>query len=476
MASIDRLTEEQCRQLAGVRVGDVFLIESFLKQEESNYDDNGSDNGSDRNSEGSADGEGSEGQDGNEAGGDDDDGVTSAPDLDGEDNAAVSDHNENEVGDEDGPEETNAENTFWAALYKVQNVTKDDSGTVTDVSLCSLSYCSKPAEANSLTYQIYATEIVHGDLTSITPEQVMSIKDVLDNDTRNNYLYINCTGDDIRYAVFNSRCPAHCNDGWVSTQQEMHDMVEENITMVTEHMPVCPVCLGKDLMQEYQFLREILETTQGGMIDLGIVVEFHGRLNPRRRQLGYHFKQFDEREWGYLFDDMNSDDEGSENGNAGNTDGWGYWPEALDPSSCIVPSPASDATIAELPRKTYAEVKKADDDAECLVCKEKFTDDVVVAELPCGHFFCNEGCIEQWLKQFNNCPTCRRKMQSKEDKLNEAKMHGVADSVVDGPNGHAEDGDGNVGNGNEMEANADGIEKDGEDWVMDEPVDRMADW
>ena len=216
--------------------------------------------------------------------------------------------------------------------------------------------------------------------------------------------------------------------------------------------------MGKDIMREHQSLRETLENTH--QVDLGLAIEFTGSLNARRRELGYRFKQFDERDWGYMFDDMQSEDDGSEQ----DDEHWDYYAEALDPSSYVVLRPTADSAIASLPRKQFADVTKAQKDTECLICKDIFEGETSVVELPCGHLFCESGCIETWLKQFNNCPTCRRKLPAKETV--DADVDGNSLAIVDSG---AEDGQSNDG--------MDGVDEqdgDGDDMVMSDVDDAIA--
>ena len=126
----------------------------------------------------------------------------------------------------------------------------------------------------------------------------------------------------------------------------------------------------------------------------------------------------------------------------------------MDPSSGATFHPAQAAAIAALPRKLFADVeKKEDSSTTCAVCIEIFTDDMVVAELPCGHVFCDSGCAEQWLKQSNSCPTCRKKLPAKEE-----GEQGEHDSGFE-----------------ESSSNPNDMEKDGEDVVMsDAPVSIVA--
>lgn len=99
---------------------------------------------------------------------------------------------------------------------------------------------------------------------------------------------------------------ATCQDGWLASIADLQ-AVATDYTVPTSlpHEPVCPTCIGADLMKEHQSLRAEVEAFT--FVDLGRVVEFTGRLNVRRTALGYEFKQLDEREWGYHFDDMLSD-------------------------------------------------------------------------------------------------------------------------------------------------------------------------
>ncbi|EME45333.1 hypothetical protein DOTSEDRAFT_71155 [Dothistroma septosporum NZE10] len=169
---------------------------------------------------------------------------------------------------------------------------------------------------------------------------------------------------------------------------------------------VCPVCIGNELCKKQQALQAAYLLTS--MTDVGAVVEFQGELNLRRcDELGYSFKQFDEREWGMHFEDMRSEDE-SEAG--GDDYRFEHWAEAMDPSSGSVKTrPASATTIAALPRKSFTDAQLAEG-TECQVCKEDFAYDSVLVQLPCGHVHFNEDCIATWLLQFDTCPDCRKQV------------------------------------------------------------------
>ncbi|OTA94470.1 hypothetical protein M434DRAFT_10729 [Hypoxylon sp. CO27-5] len=71
------------------------------------------------------------------------------------------------------------------------------------------------------------------------------------------------------------------------------------------------------------------------------------------------------------------------------------------------PPPASEETIAKLPKKNLDEAMLGPElKGECTICIDdmKIGDEVVV--LPCKHWF-HEQCVVLWLKQHNTCPICR---------------------------------------------------------------------
>jgi hypothetical protein len=125
-------------------------------------------------------------------------------------------------------------------------------------------------------------------------------------------------------------------------------------------------------------------------------------------------------------------DDGEDGGDNGRYE---TWDEATDPSNGVTLHPASDATIKSLPIKKYAEVKTGDDE-NCAVCREKFEDEKLIMQLPCKHFFCQEECTAQWLKQHDNCPVCRAKVPAVEECSGNDVAHGDIDTTV--PNMDAE--------------------------------------
>ncbi|KAK8207218.1 hypothetical protein IWZ01DRAFT_438502, partial [Phyllosticta capitalensis] len=82
------------------------------------------------------------------------------------------------------------------------------------------------------------------------------------------------------------------------------------------------------------------------------------------------------------------------------------------------PGPASEATIAALPKKSLTrdmvggkEVSEDFPDSElkgeCSICIETVLIGEEVAVLPCGHWFHNS-CIAAWLREHDTCPHCRK--------------------------------------------------------------------
>ncbi|KAK3718209.1 protein K48-linked ubiquitination [Vermiconidia calcicola] len=538
MATIEGLTAELCQSLAGVEVGDLLLIDSYLKDEASYVDESESESDTDSapdldrgddavmsgddeggagpTSDGSVehvevavveivatdteddggegnDGEGNDGEvnDGQGNDGEVNDGEAAvANDTAGAETNGSAEHVEHAGGEEQGENDNAGDNdederesedehsesdspqNEPAALYTVEQITKNDEGSITDISLCLLNYQPKLSEADGSAYHIYGAILVESFVSSEedTTTEPLTIKDIR-SDTETKAYTITCSpdGDLVRNLVFHRRCPAHCEQGWLPTQEKAQAMVPDTLATLLPHEPVCPACMGKDLMQEYHGLRQMLDVQY---VDFTLVTDFYFRLNPRRTVLGYPFRQLDERDWGYAFDDMLSND-GDEDDESGDDNGnWGYYQEAMDPNSGVVLRPASETAIAALPRKIFAEIEKGDaeDQSKCLVCLGKFTDDDVVVLMPCGHVFCETGCIEQWLKQFNSCPTCRAKLPALEVEAGKATVDGgVAQphDLGEGTGGNEGQREGSEG-AEAMSSDSDEVEKDGEDVVMGE--------
>ncbi|KAK7567005.1 hypothetical protein IWX91DRAFT_285841 [Phyllosticta citricarpa] len=100
------------------------------------------------------------------------------------------------------------------------------------------------------------------------------------------------------------------------------------------------------------------------------------------------------------------------------------------------PGPASEATIAALPKKSLTRDmvggKDLPDDfpdselkGECSICIEGVQIGEEVAVLPCGHWF-HHSCISAWLREHDTCPHCRKGVEKKE---------GTGNGGECGPNG-----------------------------------------
>ncbi|KAK0325455.1 hypothetical protein LTR82_003738 [Friedmanniomyces endolithicus] len=221
---------------------------------------------------------------------------------------------------------------------------------------------------------------------------------------------VNPSGDDIRSILSSNYLGicTDCDDGFLDTLADLAELVDSSIytsPALMDHQIVCPVCIGLPLLMEQQALRATLDHTS--YVDLSAVVDWSGRLAPRRAQLGYPFHQFDEREWGFLFDDMlpSDHDDGD--------DGFEQLPaEMMDPNAGVPMQPASREAIAALSRMRFGlVVNPARAGEACLICQEDFEGECVVVEMPCGHVFHDGECVEQWLGTVSHrCPSCRAEL------------------------------------------------------------------
>ncbi|KAK1073121.1 hypothetical protein LTR74_002087 [Friedmanniomyces endolithicus] len=297
-------------------------------------------------------------------------------------------------------------------LFLVQGITVYD-GVILNFDLIKLEFTeltAKPAHS----YCIFGEDIVHSGThsTTCTCEYSTDMNKLEDEYCLAHYsIRVNPSGDDIRpihTSNEGSRICTDCDDGFLETLTDLAELVDSSIyssPALMDHQIVCPVCIGLPLLMEQQAFRATLDQTS--YVDLSAVVDWYGRLATRRAQLGYPFHQFDEREWGYLFDDMppsdhDDGDDGFEQLSA----------EMMDPNHDVPMQPASQEAIAALPRKKFSEVENPGRAGEsCIICQEEFDKGSVVVEMPCGHVFHERECIEQWLG-FNShrCPSCRAEL------------------------------------------------------------------
>lgn len=408
----------QAAELAGLQVGDLILVQ---KVEQYDSDDDGADDNDDADQD-------DEAASGGENDGGDEDGEVGEDGEDGEDGEGEgSSESESEGEDNEGYEQLDSDSTDPSEVeipvpprvYTVTSVKKDGNDIITDLEVAHLQFSSTVSNGDHK-YHIYGEQVVHNHPSTCSDCETTKVADLIKTSyfrihAKPNGDFVRGLDQDIWIGNPHTRCITGCTAGFLSHGHDLQDMIANYSppTLATGmpvpqsyQPPLCPVCIGIDHFKEQQMMQANMMLM--GFIDIGTVIEFLGRVNLRRTELGYAFEQFDEREWGYAeFDDMLSDDELGD----GDGDGrWQDWADAMDPNNEVQNHPASDATIASLARKFFENVKVDTevDITECKVCQEKFQEGNTLLELPCGHLYYHEDCIVPWLKQFDTCPTCRR--------------------------------------------------------------------
>lgn len=306
--------------------------------------------------------------------------------------------------------------TAACTISVVTQVTKDLSGTITDLHVVGLEYKSRPVDEIS-SYQLYGNQCSatmpskpantaseeFADYTNHISREELRLS--IFPDMPDTIFTVDPAAEVVRDYLHGGVCPADCDEGYLASIDQLHGMVKDYTvpTSKTDVRAICPSCIGIDLMKEHQSLRVELENFLQ-VASFESVLDFYGRLAPRRQQLGYEYEQFDEREWNFLFEDMISEDEGERSEGE-----FEPWDAANDPNADVVPRPAPQATMDSLQANKYADVK-VDDDSKCPVCCELFRDEQLVVRLACKHIFCKGDCILEWLKNDDSCPLCRAKV------------------------------------------------------------------
>ncbi|XP_071474599.1 E3 ubiquitin-protein ligase RNF115 isoform X6 [Marmota flaviventris] len=76
------------------------------------------------------------------------------------------------------------------------------------------------------------------------------------------------------------------------------------------------------------------------------------------------------------------------------------------------PPPADKEKITSLPTVSVTP-EQVDMGLECPVCKEDYTVEEEVRQLPCNHFF-HSSCIVPWLELHDTCPVCRKSLNGED--------------------------------------------------------------
>ncbi|KAL0590987.1 E3 ubiquitin-protein ligase RNF115 [Plecturocebus cupreus] len=76
------------------------------------------------------------------------------------------------------------------------------------------------------------------------------------------------------------------------------------------------------------------------------------------------------------------------------------------------PPPADKEKITSLPTVTVTQ-EQVDMGLECPVCKDDYTVEEEVRQLPCNHFF-HSSCIVPWLELHDTCPVCRKSLNGED--------------------------------------------------------------
>ncbi|XP_077579936.1 E3 ubiquitin-protein ligase RNF126-A-like [Stigmatopora nigra] len=87
------------------------------------------------------------------------------------------------------------------------------------------------------------------------------------------------------------------------------------------------------------------------------------------------------------------------------------------------PPPADRERIKSLPTVSITE-EHVGAGLECPVCKEDYSVEENVRQLPCNHMFHND-CIVPWLEQHDTCPVCRKSLNGQNTATNPPGLSGM---------------------------------------------------
>ncbi|KAK5728081.1 hypothetical protein LTR17_012180 [Elasticomyces elasticus] len=448
------LSVAQNEALVGVKEGDFI---QFIKLHEQQHDQSDEDSETDMTEGDSASKSGEEGESDDE--GEHDEMVTSVhgsvrdsesdeEDSDGEDSAEA-ESGEGMEGTEETSQNLDSEESDeidFTTLFYVRRITQSKGST--EIKLIKLEYTLLPDDdAIAHNFQIYGdsirTEAGTRDCSCEGDCNEATTLEQLDED-------FGISGYVLRNTIAaewdQDRCPAGCDEGVLYTVGDLEAVLSPATYTTTarqEYPFACPVCLGLDILDVQQKLRTQIETVGGSAELYEAVLNMDREVNVARSALGYHFRQHDERPWGYdhsLEEGGMMDEDEAHNGYGGGFDGYQQASAAaMDPNAAVVCKPASKAAVAALPRtifETVAELEK--DSLRCTVCVSNFEVAEEVVTLPCTHLFHIE-CLSSWMVQGHECPNCRYKLAAAVD---DEDAHTVAQTDAEEMGGLVGTGDG----------------------------------
>ena len=325
-------------------------------------------------------------------------------------------------------------------LFGVAAVYKNADRQLMEVYLQPLNYKESVSMADSKTYRIYGNDVLVHDVAAFTIDDDLEsfTQSFVAEDHVEYSIEVNPTGDHLRISHLQRTCPnSNCQEGYLSCLENLQDGIPDALPSLSPFRPLCPVCLGKDLMEEQVHLRRLMEANQLLAHNLSLAIE-HVQKRSERRVLVWGVSEvFDEHAWGFDFDALRP------SGSRNTTDGDYYdgddipWdqmhPDARDPNINIVERPASETAIAALPRVLLQdlpiETHESDESRPlCTICSGELGDDTVMMVMPCSHAFCE--CLAGWLRRQRSCPQCRTVIPGEEIQVVEESV-GAAETNED---------------------------------------------
>lgn len=315
----------------------------------------------------------------------------------------------------DGDYETST-TSLHASLYAIVGTLEHEDGTVIDFYLQRLDYNDSVSQAGTKTFRVFGGEIeFHGEAAFGLDHKMESLTQVVGAGELDANITLNPSGSEIRNVLSQRGDFTHgCNNGFLYDYDQLQDIVSRDLPQLSPFRPLCPVCLGEDLLDEHLQLRTIVDSNQ--LLDITPAIVHVTKRNVALNQIGYIDEEFsnncfDAREWGFNFDDdHNAESLGAANFvREANGEIWQLPPpESQDAHTVnvVTARPAAKDAIGNLSRKVFGEIGSTADGAQCLVCHEMLEMEAVVAQMPCTHVF-HEHCIVGWLAGQNMCPTCR---------------------------------------------------------------------
>ncbi|GAB7360248.1 hypothetical protein MBLNU230_g8008t1 [Neophaeotheca triangularis] len=224
-------------------------------------------------------------------------------------------------------------------------------------------------------------------------------------------VHLDPDGDLVRKLNNNGGCLMGCVNGWLPNLAKLNCAIPNYTSPVSlDHATICPGCIKPRVSKAHETLlaraeyEDLHVDVYQQTVELSRLMTEFETIRSAKGYAGHYWNLHD---YNLPRDALTASNPAT--GVYSEERVWEEFSEAYEPSPIITRHPATQETIKNLPLVSFSPYAEAKSDS-CLICLVQFEGQQELARLPCGHLYCADGCIQNWLGEQNTCPGCRAKV------------------------------------------------------------------